>query len=125
MNERSFIALTVSKEQVMESTSGNQGEQTRQLILGAAERLFLAQGFNGTSMRQIAREAGNLAVGGIYNHFASKEALFEALLEARSPYEEIFHTLESLDGTSGPELIQKVVPYFKAVVMRNATFLVW
>ncbi len=106
----------------MDSTSLNRGEQTRKLILDAAERLFLTNGFNGTSMRQIAREAGNLAVGGIYNHFASKEAIFEALLEVRAPYQEIFQTLEILDGKDGPELIRNVVPYIKTVIMNNATF---
>jgi AcrR family transcriptional regulator len=106
----------------MDSTSIQRGEQTQAQILEAAERLFLAQGFNGTSMRQIAREAGNLAVGGIYNHFASKEAIFEALLEARSPYQEIFQAFETLDGENGPELIRSVIPYVKDIIMRNATF---
>ena len=106
----------------MDGISSNRGEQTRKMILDSAEHLFLANGFNGTSMRQIAREAGGLAVGGIYNHFASKEAIFEALLEARSPYQEIFQTFQALDGSNGPELIRKVIPHIKAIIMKNATF---
>ena len=36
-------------------------------------------------MRQIAGAAG-LAVGGIYNHFGSKEEIFAAVLDANHPY---------------------------------------
>jgi AcrR family transcriptional regulator len=53
----------------------SRGERTRTEIIHAACRLFLQNGFHGTSMRQIAREAG-IAVGGIYNHFAGKEQIF-------------------------------------------------
>lgn len=54
-------------------------DNTRQAILDAAYSLFTTQGFHGTSMRQIASQA-TLALGGIYNHFASKEEIFEAML---------------------------------------------
>lgn len=78
--------------------------QTRQTILGAAEQLFLANGYNGTSMRQIARHAG-VALGGIYNYFSSKEELFFALLEERLPAEEILDTLAGIEDSSGPEMV--------------------
>ena len=38
------------------------GEQTRQAILQAAHDLFIKQGYHGTSMRQITREA-DIALG--------------------------------------------------------------
>jgi AcrR family transcriptional regulator len=81
------------------------GETTRQAILTAAEQLFLAQGYNGTSMRQIAEGAGDIAVGGIYNHFSSKRDIFRALLEARSPYPKVITILESIDETTGPQML--------------------
>lgn len=43
--------------------------------------MFSAQGYAATSMRQVAEQAG-LALGGIYNHFPSKAALFQAVLQA-------------------------------------------
>jgi AcrR family transcriptional regulator len=48
-------------------------------ILEAAEALFSTQGFHGTGLREIADRAG-VSLGNIYNHFATKEALFEALM---------------------------------------------
>jgi AcrR family transcriptional regulator len=64
------------------------GERTRQAILEAAYELFLEHGFAATPMRQIAGRAG-LALGGIYNHFPNKEAIFSELILARHPYRQI------------------------------------
>ncbi len=66
------------------------GDHTRAEILSAARRLFISQGFNGTSMRAIAQEAGGRAVAGLYNHFPTKEAIFKALIEEQNPYGELF-----------------------------------
>lgn len=52
------------------------GEQTRQLILGTALRLFRERGYAQTTMRAIAQEAG-VAVGNAYYYFASKEHLIQ------------------------------------------------
>ncbi|WP_309387558.1 TetR/AcrR family transcriptional regulator [Cerasicoccus frondis] len=47
---------------------------TRQRILGAAERFYAERGFDGTSMRSLTEEAGvNLAA--VNYHFGSKKAL--------------------------------------------------
>lgn len=81
------------------------GEATRQAILNAAEQLFLAQGYNGTSMRQIAEGAGDIAVGGIYNHYKSKGEIFRALLEARSPYPKVIELLDTIQEDSGPQML--------------------
>jgi AcrR family transcriptional regulator len=66
----------------------SKGERTRQGIMEAAYELFLTQGYAATSMRQIAERAG-LALGGIYNHFANKEAIFSELILDRHPYRQI------------------------------------
>jgi len=72
----------------MSEDGATKGERTRQVILDAAYALFLAQGYHGTSMRQIAERAG-LAVGGIYNHFSGKEHIFRELVLDRHPYRTI------------------------------------
>ena len=59
--------------------------------------MFLEQGFHATTMRQIATEAG-IAVGGIYNHFASKEAIFDVLILEKHPYKQIIPILLSAPG---------------------------
>lgn len=50
----------------------------RDLILNTARDLFLARGFEGTSIDQIAEAAG-VSRQTIYNNFDGKEALFRAL----------------------------------------------
>lgn len=54
--------------------------KSRAAILQAALRLFSSQGYRGTSIRDIAAEAG-LSTGNLYHHFADKEALFTCLLD--------------------------------------------
>jgi len=52
------------------------GEQTRRLVVDTAVRLFAEQGYDRTTMRGIAREAG-LSVGNAYYYFPSKEHLVQ------------------------------------------------
>ncbi len=68
------------------------GERTHRAIVEAAYSLFIKQGYAATSMRQIAQRAG-LALGGIYNHFASKEAIFSELIIDRHPFQQILPIL--------------------------------
>ncbi|MBO9394830.1 TetR/AcrR family transcriptional regulator [Caldilinea sp.] len=70
------------------------GEQTLSRILNAAYALFIAQGYHGTSMRQIAQRAG-LTLGGVYTHFASKEEIWKAVLFERHPYHTILPVLRA------------------------------
>lgn len=54
-------------------------------IIEAAERLFATNGYEGTSVRDIAQEAGvNLAM--ISYYFGSKEKLMEALFDCRGGF---------------------------------------
>jgi AcrR family transcriptional regulator len=56
------------------------GTDTRERILDAAERLFATDGFAGTSLRAVTREADvNLAA--VHYHFGSKEDLLRAVLD--------------------------------------------
>jgi AcrR family transcriptional regulator len=64
------------------------GEVTRLAIEDAAIELYMEHGYHATSMRQIADKAG-LALGGIYNHFKSKEEIFEAIIVDKHPYKRI------------------------------------
>jgi AcrR family transcriptional regulator len=50
------------------------GEETQQRILSTALTLFRARGFEATTMREVASEAG-LSLGAAYHYFASKEAI--------------------------------------------------
>jgi AcrR family transcriptional regulator len=72
----------------MSEPSQRRGEQTRSAIVQAAHDLFIQQGYHGTSMRQISRKA-KIALGGLYNHFASKAEVFEAVFLKYHPYQEV------------------------------------
>lgn len=63
----------------MTSTSGRstRAEQTRQAIVDAALRLFRASGYDRTTMRAVADEAG-VSLGNAYYYFGSKEHLIQA-----------------------------------------------
>jgi AcrR family transcriptional regulator len=58
-------------------------EATQGVILAAALDLFGRQGFAPTTMDQIAQASG-VAKGAIYHHFATKEAVFEAVFRRAS-----------------------------------------
>lgn len=61
-------------------TKESKGERTRALILETALRLFRDRGYEETSMRAIAEEAG-VSVGNAYHYFDSKEHLVQAFYE--------------------------------------------
>ncbi len=55
----------------------NKGCQTRQVIIAKALELFSVKGYFNTSINDIL-EATGLTKGGLYGHFQSKEALWDA-----------------------------------------------
>ena len=72
---------------------------TRDRILDAAEALFAAQGLAGTAVRDIAREVG-LTPASLYNHFAGKQAIYDAVLERGvTPLLNLMRELPSRDHT--------------------------
>jgi AcrR family transcriptional regulator len=56
------------------------GEQTRAAIVEAALRMFREQGYEATTMRAIAKEAG-VATGNAYYYFDSKEHLIQGFYD--------------------------------------------
>ena len=81
------------------------GERTRNEILQAASQLFIRHGFHGTSMRQIAEQAG-VALGGIYNHFSSKEDIFTAVMVEKHPLWEVFPLMNTAKGETAEEFVR-------------------
>ena len=88
----------------MELEKTAKGIQTRDQILTAAHKLFAEQGYHGSSMRQIAEESG-IALGGIYNHFPSKEDIFTSLIIETHPIAEVVPKLDSIQGSPVPDTI--------------------
>jgi AcrR family transcriptional regulator len=57
------------------------GKNTRARLIAAGRELFGKQGYDATSTAAILEKAG-IARGALYHHFASKEELFDAVLQA-------------------------------------------
>jgi AcrR family transcriptional regulator len=94
----------------------------RDHILQIGEQLFAEQGFDGTSVRDIAQRAQvNLAM--ISYYFGSKEKLLIALIEERANY--TFGLLEELnrDQSLSPwDKIDRLVDFYVEKVLNNARF---
>lgn len=81
---------------------------TRERILNAAEKLFAARGYDGTSIRAIVAASGD-TIGSVNYHFGSKEKLFhevvrrrfDIIAEARRAQ---YRDAEAKAGKSGPAL---------------------
>jgi len=88
----------------MPSSNGSPGKQTKGertalRIMDVAEDLFATRGYDGTSLRQIADGAA-IKEPGLYNHFAGKQALYEAVLHrALNPMAEAL--ARHIDDASG------------------------
>ncbi len=98
------------------------GERTRQEILQAALDLFTSQGYHGTSMRQIAEQAG-IALGGIYNHFKSKEDIFEAVTLRYHPIHSILPALEHNQGETVEQVVHQSASQMYDTLKQRQDFL--
>ncbi|HZD55228.1 MAG TPA: TetR/AcrR family transcriptional regulator [Anaerolineales bacterium] len=81
------------------------GERTRSEILQAALGLFTEHGYHGTSMRQIAHEAG-IALGGIYNHFSGKEQIFKTVFIELHPFWDTLPLMNAAQGETIEEFVR-------------------
>lgn len=72
----------------------------RQLILNTAADLFSRNGYDRTSIRDIAREVG-LLPGSVYHHFPSKEELYLAV--HREGFRRVMHAVaQAIEGIDAP-----------------------
>jgi AcrR family transcriptional regulator len=77
--------MNIEVGQLSESTvTGRQSqkEATRQRVIAAARELFDTHGYQGTTIREIARHAG-VAVGSVFTTFASKGEILSEVMQAR------------------------------------------
>jgi AcrR family transcriptional regulator len=115
MNERSFT------EQRKPMTTPETHSTPSQIIL-AAHDLFIAKGYHGTSMRAIAAQA-EIALGGIYNHFESKEDIFQAVLEAYHPYHQMLPVLQAAQGETVEAFVHNAAHAFVDLLKKEPNFL--
>lgn len=102
----------------------NAGEKTdkREHILLVAEELFAEKGYDGTSVRDIANQAGvNLAM--ISYYFGSKENLLKELIEFRFRYTTSLLEEKSNDPQQSPwEKIEWLIDFYVDRIINNRRF---
>jgi len=89
---------------------------TRQRILDVSAELFVEQGYDGTSLREIAERLG-VTKAALYYHFTSKAEILRALLEPAN--ELIGHVLELLEAAGDAEEWAKALEWVIAEVFAN------
>jgi AcrR family transcriptional regulator len=99
----------------------SKGERTRQAVLQAAYELFLEKGYAATSVREIAERTG-LALGGIYNHFENKEAIFSELIIDRHPFHQILPVLQAAPGETIEEFVHNAAKSMVVELGRRPDF---
>jgi len=100
----------------------SKGERTRQAILQAAYELFLEKGYAATSVREIAKRS-SLALGGIYNHFQNKEAIFSELIIERHPFHQILPLLQAAPGETVEEFVRNAARSMVTELGRRPDFI--
>lgn len=122
------LPLNMGRTQVQKS------ERSQDAILEAALRLFSTQGYRGTSIREIAAEAG-LSTGNVYHHFPDKEALFRTLIDRywdliskpESPFNKALldgafpHDLEAL-AKAAEDSVETYRPYLNLIYVDVVEF---
>ena len=97
------------------ASSTSRGDITKARILDKALGLFATKGFRATTVRDIAASVG-LRQGALYNHFASKDAILEALVGdlMSSAVVTIFEDKEPTDlYLRGKRLLMSIATTFK------------
>ena len=80
---------------------------TKERILDAALEMFSRNGYAGTNIRELSASLG-LVKSGVYKHFESKEAIWNALLDKMiAYYEEHFGSAEHLPRV--PDTLEELV----------------
>ena len=82
----------------------NSEDSTKKHILESAYLLFVDRGFSGSSMREIAENAG-IKAASIYNHYDNKEQIFEAVFIEKHPMFRILEILDSIEGETAEDLL--------------------
>ncbi len=105
MTERSFIAGGIVPEPL--TRREQKASETRAKLIDTALDLFAKRGYEATSIRDIAREAG-VAQGLLYNYFPGKEDLFWAILQMHGLAPHLQGTLEEYANRPVEETLRAV-----------------
>lgn len=84
-------------------------EETVNLILDVAFRLFMGKGYEYTSIQDIIDNLGGLSKGAIYHHFKSKEDILVAVTQRMTAQSnKMLAAIRDSQGLSGKEKLKKI-----------------
>ena len=84
-------------------------EETVNLILDAASRLFLKKGYEHTSIQDIIDQLGGLSKGAIYHHFKSKEEILVAVTDRMTEESnKLLETIRDRTDLSGRDKLKTI-----------------
>ena len=102
----------------------SQKEATRNRVIVAARELFDAQGYQETTVREIARQAG-VSVGSVFTTFASKGEILSQIMQDRLDglYQELDRVMPHLRGSTADRLCTMFSIHFSFEAQRMKLFL--
>lgn len=92
---------------------------TRKRIVETALGLFAEHGYEGTSVRMIANEAG-ISLGLLYNYFDGKQALLQAIFEESMA--DVRKSFERADAVPAAERLEQLIRGSVEILRGNLTF---
>src|ERR1017187_3885244 len=98
-------------------------ERNQKKIEDAALRVFTRLGFHGTSVRDIAKEAGG-SIGNLYNYYPTKEEIFKSIIERHeTPMEKLGRkALGAVQGLFDPAELQRMAHVIREIVYDNPDY---
>lgn len=94
---------------------------TRTAILNVAERCFAESGYDGTSVRDIQRDA-KANSGAVFYYFGTKQALFEAVFD-RLAYplvaERVRRLADCKEGPGQPDMLEQILAAYLTPALRD------
>lgn len=113
----------------MSRTAGSSGQETKERILEAATRLFSERGYNGVSVRDLARAVG-IKESSLYNHFPGKDAIvseiyetFRTRLLSRTVTAEMVDSM--LDAVGGTRYFTTVFRAYSEHMTEPSSVMIW
>jgi TetR/AcrR family transcriptional regulator len=95
-------------------------QDRRQRLLSAALHLFAKQGYEGTTTRQVAHQAG-VTEALLFRHFLNKEQLYLAVIDAQiARYDVKGRIVRALDPRSHPDEFSAFAAIGEDILRRNA-----
>lgn len=98
------------------------GPERRESILAAAQGLFASKGFHGVSVDEIARTV-NVSPAILYRHFASKQSLYDAVLEKFSCQRQSYVDTIVNHGTSFEDALAGMTQVYLSNIADNPDIL--